>query len=385
VARRIEFQRQRQAVSPPPADDAGEPRLVELLRAEIDERGPLTFARFMARALYEPGLGYYSTSEERPTRSGDFLTAPELHPIFGHALARQVAEMWQRLGQPAPFVLREYGAGSGALGASIAEGLARLDGGLADVLDYQPLEVAGRALAEPAPGHRRPMIGCVLANEFVDALPVHRVVVRGGQLREIFVGWRDGRFVEVVGTPSTAALSAWFDRERIALAEGQHAEVCLAAAEWLADVAAQLERGYLLVVDYAAEAAALYGEPRFEGTLRAFRGQHTGGDVLAGVGRQDLTATVDLDALVSAAQEAGLHKLGVTSQAEFLIGCGLAEVLEDERARSADDLPATLLLRSAVARLLDSQALGGYRVAVFGRDVAAEPPLSGLGYRLAGG
>src|SRR5215218_3720764 len=98
-------------VSAPPTDDVGEPALVELIRSEIADRGPITFARFMERALYEPELGYYAASQERPTRAGDFLTAPELHPIFGWTIARQLDEMWHRLDRPARFVLREYGAG----------------------------------------------------------------------------------------------------------------------------------------------------------------------------------------------------------------------------------------------------------------------------------
>ena len=112
-------------ISPPPPDP-GDPRLIDLIRAEIESGGPITFERFMERALYEPGVGYYAVSADRPTREGDFLTAPELHPIFGWAIAAQVHEMWERLGNPNEFVLREYGAGSGALGRSITDGLGRL-------------------------------------------------------------------------------------------------------------------------------------------------------------------------------------------------------------------------------------------------------------------
>jgi SAM-dependent MidA family methyltransferase len=390
VSRRIEIQRRAQPVAPPRADDAGESRLVELLRSEIEQHGSLTFARFMARALYEPRLGYYATSEQRPTRGGDFLTAPEMHPLFGHVIARALDEMWQRLARPSQFVLREYGAGSGALGASIVEGLARIGTGLADALDYQPVELPGRqamAGAGRGAGHGEhhglgPMLGCVLANEFLDALPVHRVIQRAGALHEVYVTWRDGRFADEVGPLSTPALATWFTDAGVTLADGQRAEVCLAAADWLADVAALLERGYVLAIDYAAEPAALYGADRFNGTLRAFREHHLGRNVLAGVGHQDLTATVDLGALRRAATGLDLGHLGTTSQAEFLVGSGLAEALADERAHQPDDLAAQLLLRSVVARLLDPRALGGYRVIVLGREVPTEPPLAGLAYRI---
>ena len=113
----------RSSVTRPPGDDSGEPRLLEAILAEIDERGPITFARFMERALYEPGLGYYATSRERTTRAGDFLTAPELHPIFGKTVARQVEQMWQRLGRPPGFTVREYGAGRGTLAQALPAGI----------------------------------------------------------------------------------------------------------------------------------------------------------------------------------------------------------------------------------------------------------------------
>ena len=173
----------------PPATDPGVPELIDRLRHEIEQHGPITFAHFMQRALYEPGLGYYATSRDRPTREGDFLTAPELHPIFGRAVAGQVDEMWQRLGEPADFTIREYGAGRGTLGEAIDRSFR-----------YEPVES----------GDHRPalsMTGVVLANEFLDALPVHRVTVVDGRLREVFVGWASGGFADIVGELSDRRLA----------------------------------------------------------------------------------------------------------------------------------------------------------------------------------
>jgi SAM-dependent MidA family methyltransferase len=346
-----------------------------LLRFEIERSGPITFDRFMQRALYEPGLGYYATSRQRTTREGDFLTAPELHPLFGYTVARQIDEMWRRLGEPAAFTLREYGAGSGTLGQAIQEGLMRDGSPLADVLRYEPIDVGAGAPGEP-------LIGCVLANEFVDALPVHLLVVQGGELREVHVGWRDGRFVEESGNLSDERIAEWFAGRQITLAEGQRAEVNLAMLDWLGAVAAQLQRGFVLAFDYGASASELYAPSRFDGTVRAFRAHHVGSDVLAGVGRQDLTAHVDLDALEAGARLAGLDVLGRTTQAEFLIGCGLEDVLARERELIGEDWPGQLLLRSTAGRQLDPRQLGGYAAVVLGRGVAGEPALRGLGYRV---
>jgi SAM-dependent MidA family methyltransferase len=265
---------------------------VDLLRAEIDAHGPITFARFMRRALYEPGLGYYAVSRTRPTRDGDFLTAPELHSIFGRAVAAQVGEMWQRLGKPADFVVREYGAGRGALA-----------GALPHRFRFEPVEAGDERPSQP-------MVGVILANEFLDALPVHRVIVEGGQLRELYVGWAEGRFTQSAGELSDVRLAGWFGDRQIVLAEGQIAEVNLKMVDWLAEVSALLERGYVLVFDYGLPATELYGPERLTGTLRAFRSHHVSSDALGGVGRQDLTAHVDLDALVDGAKAAGLDVIG---------------------------------------------------------------------------
>jgi SAM-dependent MidA family methyltransferase len=359
----------------PPGDDPGEPALVERIRDEIERHGPITFARFMELALYEPGLGYYATSADRTTRAGDFLTAPELHPIFGWTVAAQIEEMWALLGEPRSFVLREYGAGSGALGQQIVERLESTNSALASLLRYEPIEVEGRLPDATTPG---PMVGCVVANEFLDALPVHRVRNAGGKLCEIRVDWQAGRFVEIDGEVSDARLTGRFDLGPTGLPDGQATEVCLASADWVARIHAQLERGYVLVVDYGLSETALYSPVRAHGTVRAFRGQHVSSDVLSGVGHQDITATVNLDALERDAHATGFDVLGKTRAAPFLLACGLDAVYREAREQADLEWESAALLRSAVRRLLDSGGLGGYAVVALGKDAPREPALRGF-------
>ncbi|HEV8402703.1 MAG TPA: SAM-dependent methyltransferase, partial [Candidatus Limnocylindrales bacterium] len=237
--------------------------LVARIRGEIERDGPIPFARFMDRALYDPRGGYYRAAAARPGRDGDFLTAPEAHPIFGAALARAVADTWDRLDRPASFVLREYGAGDGALAAAVLAGLAGERPDLARIIRYDPVEIeparidaiaarlgaSGHAAAfDPTrPSIDRPIIGMILANEVLDALPTHRIVARGGVLREIAVGWHDGRFTDIEVDPSTPALAARLAAEGVSLADGQRAEVCLALDGWIAGVAADLAAGVLLM------------------------------------------------------------------------------------------------------------------------------------------
>jgi SAM-dependent MidA family methyltransferase len=372
--------------------------LVARIHEEIARNGPITFARFMDLALYDPDGGYYRAEAARPGRDGDFLTAPEADPIFGAALARAVADAWDRLGRPERFVLREYGAGTGTLAVAILDGLTAEHPDLATRLRYDPIEVEPRrysaiATRLEAAGHGdaliasdrsgMPAIGFVLANEVLDALPVHRVVIRDGSLREVLVGSREGALVDVEADPVTPDLSARLADESIELAEGQRAEICLAIGPWLATAATGLERGVLLLIDYGYPAAELY-DPirRRDGTLRAYLRHRVHDDPYIHVGRQDLTAHVDVTAVERVAAAAGLTHLGTTTQAEFLVGLGTEGLLQAIQADPATTLEDYLAVRSALMRLLDPSAMGRFRVMAFARDWPAGPPLAGLAYRL---
>ena len=383
----------------PTLDVGDEPRLVELLRDEIRTNGPITFARFMERALYEPGLGYYTGDAAGPGRSGDFLTAPETHPVFGWALARQLDELWHLLGEPVPFVVREHGAGSGALAVAILDGLARDRSALRDAIRYQAVEVDERRVKAfrarvSAAGHPdaldrgpapRGVVGAILANEVLDALPVHRVVTRGGTLRELYVDWSGERFVEHEGEPSTPRLGARLRDEDIGLPDGQRAEISLALDDWMARVAAELDRGLLLLIDYGYPARELYGPRHAAGTLLAYVRHRAHHDLLQHVGRQDLTAHVDLTAVERAAESAGLQRLGVTTQAEFLVGLGIGELLSAIQADPSTSIESYLGLRSSVVRLVDPAATGRFAVMAFGRGLPVGARLRGFGFRLVDG
>ena len=380
----------------PPSD----PVLVDRLRAEIAATGPVTFARFMAVALADPEHGYYATADDRPTRSGDFLTAPELHPIFGAVLARALDEQWRALDRPSRFLLREYGAGTGALAEAVLRGLAADRSELRDAVAYDPVEIlparlerirerlAGAgfadALAGSARGSKPPLDGVIVANEFLDALPVHRVVQRGGRLTERFVAWdtERERFEDIEAEPSTPALAARLAAEGIELADGQAAEIRLATDDWVAAMSGGIGRGFVTAIDYGAPATELYGPTRRDGTLRAYSGQRAHADPYVAVGRQDLTAHVDFTAVERAAAGPGWRTLGLTTQAEFLMGSGFGELFAARQAAPDVEPEAYLALRASAARLLDPRALGGFRVLILGRGVPADTRLPGLTYRL---
>ena len=410
-----------------PADSAGsrpggDPRrlesdagLVDVIRDEILAHGPITFARFMERALYEPDRGYYAGPDPRPGRDGDFLTAPEAHDLYGRTLARQVAECWHRLGGPAGFTIREYGAGNGLLAAAILAGLRDAQPGAYAATTYEPVELNPWRMAElrerldragmgdrlgpavdsaasssrssgtrPAVGPHgtvasaAPITGVVLANEFLDALPVHRVERRDGRLVEIGVGWRDGWFADEPMPVLTPGIEACLEREGTSLAEGQRTEVNPGIGDWTRTLAREFARGWVIVVDYGMPSAGLRSAERFQGTLKGVAGHRVEPDPYARVGRQDLTAHVDLTALEREAVDAGLDVIGSTTQARFLVHLGMGPLLVAAQER-APSVTQALETRSTARWLLDPRGTGGFAVMVLGRDVPQEPPLAGLG------
>lgn len=390
----------RREARPDPGAVGEDAELVARIRAEIAEQGPIPFARFMERALYEPGHGYYRRPDPGPgLAGGDFLTAPEADPLFGAAIGRLLEQAWDALGRPDPFVVTEPGAGTGALALGLLGGLRDAGSPLLGAIRYRPIEAeaartdafAGRlrdagfgdALVLERPPGSATETGAVVANEVMDALPVHRVVMRDGRLRERLVTAQEGGFAELEGEPSTPALADWTARlaaDGITLPDGRVAEVCLALDPWLADTTAHLARGIVVLVDYGEEAARLYaGRPgREEGTLRTFARHAVGSDPYRHVGRQDLTAHVDLTAVRRAAAAAGLAHLGTTTQAELLVAVGAGDLVAARLRGPGASLQDALTLRSALARLLDPRGMGGFAVLAFGRGVARDAALPGL-------
>ncbi|HUG16427.1 MAG TPA: SAM-dependent methyltransferase [Thermomicrobiales bacterium] len=357
-----------------------QPELVELLQSEIGARGRVTFAWFMEQALSHPEHGYYTSGAARAGFAGDFLTASETHPIFGHALARQIAECWDLLGGPKPFVVREAGAGAGTLAIDILTGvrderpdaLAAMSYEVSDASERRVVEALAR-VADAGFGARvvraggEPFTGVLLANELLDAFPVHRLIVRRGALHELYVVWRDGWFADEIGALSSVRLVEGL--HGLELAEGQRLEVSLMARDWAQGAARQLERGYAILIDYGYPARELYAAgSRFDGTLRTYSAHQAGIDPYRRVGAQDLTAHVDFTAISAAASDAGCVELGLTSQAFFFAGLGIEQLLMrlQTTASSADEY---LTAREAVMRLLEPRGLGRFHVLALGRNV----------------
>jgi SAM-dependent MidA family methyltransferase len=358
--------------------------LREMICAEIRAAGPITFRRFMELALYHPTDGYYSAARPRIGRAGDYVTSPEVSPLFGYALARQLAEFWAALERPASFSLVEAGAGSGLLARDVLRWLRAnapdcyaavrytlversrtLRAAEAELLAAELRE--GRAQLQSALPADPAAIGCVFANELLDALPVHRVTVGDAQLREIYVDDGEHGFFERTGPPSTPALEEYFERVKARPAEGCFAEVCLETSSWLAAAAGALGRGYVLLLDYGYTAARKYAAWRRTGTLVSYHRHQAGADPYRLVGRQDLTAHVDFTSVAADAPAAGFDPLALTSQARFLaaLGIGASVRLPTGGQAAVQEYYAR---RRAVAALLDPDGLGRISVILLGKD-----------------
>lgn len=347
-------------------------RLLDRLAAELAANGNwIPFARYLELVLHEPGLGYYAAGARKFGAGGDFVTAPELSPLFGRALARQVAQVLQ----PGDAVL-EFGAGSGALAGQL---LGELDCPYfiletsADLRDRQR-----QRLGEPVQWlERMPQRfrGVMLANEVVDAMPVHAVAWRCDGIFERGVCANEGQLAWSLRPAEGAVLAAARTLAIEPPTSGAYeSEIGLIAPTWIRLLARALERGAILVADYGFPAHEYYHPQRSTGTLACHYRHRVHGDPFYLPGLQDITAHVDFSALARAAGAGGLDVLGYANQAQFLINCGITELLEKE---DPADTKRYLPLVSAVQTLLAPSEMGElFKFLALGRGVGA--PLLGF-------
>lgn len=372
--------------------------LANIIIEYIKKEGPVTFERFVEMALYYPGLGYYTSEGEKIGPEGDFYTSPEVHPVFGKVLAGQFYEMWRHLGEPSRWQLVEYGAGKGLLARDILDHLRKEHPHCFDTLSYfiieagpffirkqkETLEGAGIPAGKvkwvdcPARAHGGDGVtGAFFSNELVDAFPFHRVRLRSDGLKEIYVDYRNGEFVELEGPLSDPYLSRYFEEEGVTLEPGQTAEVNLRSRSWLKEISESLSRGFVLTIDYGSSAEDLYTKARFNGTMRCFRRHRLVENPFEAIGAQDITASVNFSSLRRWGEEFGLKAAGPFTQADFLINGGILEQAggRDDYRYDEDSYSAA----HAVKKLILPGGMGSvFRILVQCKGFAEMPPLSGI-------
>ena len=373
------------ATLPTPSPEAAEhsARLVEFIRCEIAASGGwISFARYMELALYAPGLGYYTAGAHKIGVAGDFITAPEISPMFGRTVARQATEI---MACSAPHIL-ELGAGSGTLAADMLAELEKL-GSLPE--SYSILEVSAdlRARQQGLMRERLPHLldhvhwldalpekfsGAIIANEVLDALPVHLVHWRDSSLTERGVGVSDNNFIWQERAISNAALLEAV--QKIKVPDDYVSEIGLAARGLINSLAQRLQQGALLFIDYGFGTREFYHPQRSRGTLMCHYRHHAHDDPFFLPGLQDITAHVNFTDIAECGIDAGLELMGYTSQAFFLINCGITELLQDT---SPENLRDYLPLSAQLQKLTSPAEMGElFKVIALGRNMA--DPLCGF-------
>ena len=373
-------------------------RLVEFIRRDIAEHGGwISFARYMELALYAPGLGYYTAGAHKFAEAGDFITAPELSPLFGRTLARQVAGI---MANSAPHIM-ELGAGSGKLAADMLaelEKLGNLPGSYAILEVSADLRARQQALLRERLPHLMDRVlwldelpgnfsGAIIANEVLDALPVHLVHWRDSAINERGVAMSDNDFIWQERAISDAALLQ--ASQQINVPDDYVSEICLAARGLVNSLSTCLEQGVLLFIDYGFGAREFYHPQRSSGTLMCHYRHHAHDDPFFLPGLQDITAHVNFTDIAECAIDAGLELLGYTNQAFFLINCGIAELLQ---GTSPENLRDYLPLSAQLQKLTSPAEMGElFKVIALGKNPVLSPSIKsrtgsdeGMANRLTG-
>jgi SAM-dependent MidA family methyltransferase len=372
---------------PPPAPEAlaHSEQLRQLILQDIGRQGGwIPFSRFMELALYAPGFGYYTAGARKFGAAGDFVTAPEISSLFGRTVARQAAEI---MAHSTPHIL-ELGAGSGKLAADMLLELERL-GNLPQ--RYSILEVSAdlrerqQALLRERAPHLLARVqwlddlpaslsGAVIGNEVLDALPVHLVRWDEADIAERGVIDEAGHFMWQDRPAQTPALLR--AAQHIRVPDGYLSEISLAGCGLMHSLCERLSCGVLLFVDYGFGAGEYYHPQRTRGTLMCHYRHHAHDDPFFLVGLQDITAHVDFSAIAASAVKGGAHLLGYTSQAYFLINCGITALLQESAPTNLRDY---LPLASQLQKLTSPTEMGElFKVIALGKDV--EVPLCGFAH-----
>ena len=362
-------------------------RVRDHIRALIEDAGgAIPFVEYMQHALYAPGLGYYRAGNEKFGAAGDFVTAPEVSPLFSHVLGTQVAEALTASGGD---TVLELGAGSGRLALDMLRRLRDLNR-LPD--RYLVLELSGelaarqRALLATEPGlaarvewidrlPATPINGVVLANEVADALPVECFALTGSGVVRRGVAWRENAFAWC-DLPAEAPMQALVESlaARYQWSTPYFSEHCPALGGWIETLSGILGRGLLLMFDYGLPEREYYHPDRAMGTLICHYRHRAHDDPFLWPGLTDITAWVDFTALAAAGRSAGLEIAGYTTQAHFLLGGGIGDALEQAR-----DEREQLRIAGEIKRLtLPSEMGEAFKAIALARDC---PPPSGFTFR----
>ena len=314
--------------------------LLQQIIGEIKAQGPITFARYMELALYAPGLGYYSAGAKKFGAGGDFVTAPEISPLFSRCIAHQCQQILNELNGGD---ILEIGAGSGVMATDILIELEKLN---ALPQHYFILELSAdlkqrqQELSQQKIPHLFNKIiwldslndmrlqGVILANEVLDAMPIHKFKI-DQCIKEFYVDYKNDKLCWHLDKPSSTELTKAIEQLDSELAEGYESEINLLIKPWIKSLSNVLKSGLILLLDYGFPQHEYYHPDRNQGTLMCHYQHQAHSNPLLNVGLQDITAHVDFTAVAEAADICDLNVAGYTNQGNFLVNCGLLNLIAD--------------------------------------------------------
>ena len=344
-----------------------------VIKKLIDKKGPITFAEFMRIALYEPGVGYYS-SKSPIGQAGDYFTSPTAHPVFGFLISLQIRIMWESIGRPPKFFVVEIGSGNGLLAKDILNYIQFENDPFKEALNYITIDRTishsdnlslmnlQKILSDRIPLSN--IEGCFISNELIDAFPVHRFKIQNGTLKEIFVSLDHNRdFVEIIENPSTEKILDRISNVMPVLPENFVGEVNLDINPWVKEVSRALKRGFVITIDYGHLSNELYSPIRSSGTIQTYYKHANGFSPYENIGNQDITAHVDFSQLISEGDYYGLNPIMLGTQSEYLKKMGFMKIYNTLRNTDMNlvEKQANMM---GMLELIRPEGLGSFKILI---------------------
>jgi SAM-dependent MidA family methyltransferase len=359
--------------------------LLHKLGEQLAQQKEMPFVDFMQAALYDPEAGYYSSGLTKIGVQGDFITAPELTPLFGYTLANQCQQVLSLFDQP---VILEFGAGTGALCVALLEHLEHLNC-LPETYFILELSAHLRHCQKELVAQKIPHLvdkvhwldhwpkqafnGVIIANEVLDAMPIHRFLVEEDRILESYISLSEqGQLIEQFKPCQNQRLFDYITKTLPPITAPYLSEANLFIDHWVTENYNLLQHGLVLLIDYGFPRHEYYHADRYQGTLMCHHQHRAHTNPLIHVGEQDITAHVDFTQIAEAGQQAGFHVAGYTNQASFLLANGLLHLLDD-----IEDKHQLFRAKQAVKQLIQSSEMGElFKVIALSKNI--EIPLNGF-------
>lgn len=380
---------------------SAETELSMLIKECISSDGKISFHRFMDMALYHPRLGYYMSERTKIGWEGDFFTSPDLHPVLAVSIMKQLAEMYRIIGGKGRLKVVETGAGKGELCRQILSAAFERENDLFDVMEYTIVEKSPsfEAMQKEHIGSHDNLRGkvswhgsiedaledsectVVLSNELLDAFPIHKVVYCSGQWQEVYVTVEEGAFMELNVPISDIRLENCLAKLEGPFMEGYTTELNLDAMSWIESVGRNLQKGFVITIDYGYSRGDYYAVERTKGTLLCYHRHELSEDPYRRVGEQDITAHIDFTSIAEAGEKAGLLPVGYCDQFHFLMGMGVFEefnVMGETESYDVDGYAENQAIKS----LLMPEGMGGtFKVLIQSKGFVEVPELKAFYFR----